>query len=372
MSSQSFSIVYPRRVLQRRVLRWTSRALLPLLTRTKITGREHFPRGGPLLVVGNHIAAMEVVLMVVYAPWQMELIGPGDIPPPPVMDRLARFHGYIPINRGNVDRVALTKALDVLRQGGILGIFPEGGIWDLGARQAKRGVAWLSCQAQAPILPIGFGGVQGALDAMLRLKRPRLSMNVGPLIPPVTCPPGQTRKGCFQEAAMQVMEIVNSLIPEESKIKIPEIREERFELQIAVLDAGGTVVGEGADRPVIHAQALCKMFYRPAILRIFGQDLHLPVSALQNLDTVRDPQPIADAIEAIMGYLSERNPAFFSYRFGPAEGAAMEAGLRELHDLAVWAEKAGYQLSVTPIRRYHLLGQDQEVVETNPGRSHIW
>ena len=43
----------------------------------------------------------------------------------------------------------------------------------------------MSQQAQAPVLPIGFGGIKGALDEMFRLKRPRLSMNVGELIPPV-------------------------------------------------------------------------------------------------------------------------------------------------------------------------------------------
>ena len=127
--TRTYSMSYPRRRLRRSALRWIGRGLLPLLTRTQISGREHFPAHGPLIVVGNHIAAMEVVLMVVYAPWQMELLGPGDVPPPPLMDAIARTHSYIAINRGNLDRRALTQALDVLRQDGILGMFPEGGIW---------------------------------------------------------------------------------------------------------------------------------------------------------------------------------------------------------------------------------------------------
>jgi 1-acyl-sn-glycerol-3-phosphate acyltransferase len=137
----NFSIPYPRRTIHRTAMRLLGRALLPLLTRTTIAGRENWPEHGPLLVVGNHIAAIEAVLMIVYAPWQIEPIGPGDIAPPPAMDAVARMYGYTPINRGNADRAALTKALDVLKQGGVLGIFPEGGIWDTAAKPAKRGVA---------------------------------------------------------------------------------------------------------------------------------------------------------------------------------------------------------------------------------------
>ena len=40
--------------------------------------------------------------------------------------------------------------LDVLRQDGILGIFPEGGTWDPAQMQAQSGIAWLSYKAKAP------------------------------------------------------------------------------------------------------------------------------------------------------------------------------------------------------------------------------
>ena len=125
MKDNNQNLTYPRRRVQRALLRWTGRAFLPLLTRTDVTGLENFPTQGPLLIVGNHIATMEVVLMVVYAPWQMELLGPGDIPPPPMMDAIARMHGYIPINRGNMDRSALNQALGILKQAGCWACSPK-------------------------------------------------------------------------------------------------------------------------------------------------------------------------------------------------------------------------------------------------------
>ena len=70
-------------------MRLLGRMLLPLLTRTTVTGRENWPESGPLLVVGNHIAAIEAVLMIVYAPRQIEPLGPGDIAPSTVVTWIA-------------------------------------------------------------------------------------------------------------------------------------------------------------------------------------------------------------------------------------------------------------------------------------------
>lgn len=366
MSDLQYAVRYPRRTAQRTTARLIGRVLLGLLSRTEVTGRENFPPGGPLLVVGNHVAAIETALMVVYAPWQIEVMGPGDIAPPPELDAIASFYGYTGINRGNVDRQALAKMLDILKQDGVIGLFPEGGIWDPGDKPAKRGVAWLSLQAEAPILPIGFGGLEGALNAMFRLQRPRLHMNVGRLIPPVTLTPGLPRKDCMLRAADRIMQAVYDLVPEETRSRHPEIRDERFELRVAVDDE------PLGDTGIAHADALCKMFYRPAILRIFKKDLNLPVDALQHLDTERDSARIAVAIQPILDYLETDNPAFFTYRFGRSEGAAMEAGLRELQSLARRAAEAGHSLEVTPIRGYYIEGQTREIVEFSPSESHRW
>ncbi|MBN1640328.1 MAG: 1-acyl-sn-glycerol-3-phosphate acyltransferase [Anaerolineae bacterium] len=363
-------IPYPRRRVRRAAMRYAGRALLPLLARIQVTGRDHFPPHGPLLVVGNHVAAVEVALMIAYSPWQIEVLGAGDIPPPPLLDAIARTYGYTPINRGNVDREPLLNTLSVLKSGGRVGLFPEGGIWDPGAMSAKRGVAWLSYRAQAPVLPIGFGGLEGALDAMLRLRRPRLTMNVGRVMPPVSIPAGKPRKRALQEAAAQIMRAVDDLVPEETHAEHAQIEGERFELQIVFLE--GDVPRPTDQDGIPHADALCKMLYRPAILRIFARDLHLDVSALQQLDTERDPLRIASAATAILGYLESRNPGFFDYRFGHADGQAMEAGLRELRELALRVAEQGLQIALTPIRRYRLAGQEEEILESSPHEAPTW
>jgi hypothetical protein len=99
---------------------------------------------------------------------------------------------------------------------------------------------------------------------------------------------------------------------------------------------------------------------------VFARNLKLPVQPLQHLDTEHDAKRLADATQAALGYL-DTNPHFLTYRFGYDEGAAMQTGLKQLQDIGRWAEKNGYKLSLTPIRRYRRRGSDDEIVEDRPG-----
>ena len=71
------------------------RRIAPSAYQDQLIGHKNTSPSGPVLVVGNHGAAMEVVLVVVYALcWQLEMLGPGYIPPPPAIDAIARLFGY--------------------------------------------------------------------------------------------------------------------------------------------------------------------------------------------------------------------------------------------------------------------------------------
>lgn len=370
--SPQVTIDYPRRRLPRHLLRAGGRVLLPLLTQTTVKGRHNFPKHGPLLVVGNHMATMEVVLMIINAPWPMEMLGASDLNPPPWMQAITQFHGFIPVNRGNFDRHAMTQALDVLCQGGILGIFPEGGVWDPGAMDAKRGVAWLSYHSNTPILPIGFGGVEGAMDKLFKLQRPLLSMHVGEIMPPVTVTAETSRRQALQQAANQIMDAVEALIPEAFRLQHPEIVEEHFTLRLTVWDQQGNEIQVPAEYAIVHADALCKFFYRPWMLHIFVKDLHFPAQALQRLEEDPSPESLLTGLDHIANYVKHENPGFFPYRFGPSWGIAMEHGLQELRNVTKWAADNTYTLQIRPTRRYRIADQREEIVETRPPLEHVW
>lgn len=335
-----------------------------LLTRTTITGKENFPEAGPLILVGNHVAMIEVVMMVLYAPYLAEMIAAGDIPLDPRFAALINAYGMIPINRGNIDRDGLNMALAVLEQKGVVGIFPEGGIWETALKQGRTGVAWLSYKSGAPILPIGFGGIEGALGAALRFKRPRLTMNVGPLIPAIHVD-GKNRKQALEEGARLVMSHINRLIPEEDKHKSDMVLDESFGFVLLLQDSSG------AQTPaqIPHSEALGQFFYRPILLNTLARNVKLPVQPLQNLDSEHNPQRIASAAQAILAYLSQ-NPYFLSYRFGYETASAMQTALDALCQIALQAAQNEQQLFLTPLRRYRLHAGGDEIVETGIGKAH--
>ena len=71
---------YPRRRILRFLTKWTFRAVFKLLFRIEVVGIKNFPRNGPILVVGNHTGAMEVLLLNAYAPRQIEMLSAADTP----------------------------------------------------------------------------------------------------------------------------------------------------------------------------------------------------------------------------------------------------------------------------------------------------
>jgi 1-acyl-sn-glycerol-3-phosphate acyltransferase len=347
------------------------RLVLPAAFRLHITGRENFPRKGPLIVVGNHVAAMEAPLMVVYAPWQVELVGAADIPHEKITEFVMWYFGFIPVRRGHVDRSAMDKALGVLHQGGVIGIFPEGGVWSAGKMRPQTGVAWLSYRGRAPVLPMGFGGTLGALGAALRLQRPHLQMNVGRPLPAASPPPGRPRKQYLEEYSLQVMEAVRDLIPAEER-EHESVVDERFELEVAVKDGDGEWIDPPEDVQIRQDVALARLLHNPVSLKVFQENLRLNVESLQNIAAVDDGRVIADAVKRVLNYLQEDNPYFLAYRFGPQEAERMQMGLEELLRLGEWAARMQRPLKVVPVRRYFSPAEGREIVQRQQGGFKGW
>lgn len=361
--SEELRIRYPRRVLLRNALKFAGRTLGAVLARPKITGHEHLPKSGPLIMVGNHVGVVEVAMMASYVPWTIEVMGAGDIPLDPRYGWLAKLYSILPIKRGSMDRDGLNLALDVLKQGGIVGLFPEGGIWEASLRQARNGVAWLSNKANAPVLPIGFGGIDGAVSSILRMRRPRLVMNVGRVIPPVNVEiPGKSRKEALTDGANYIMDRIAELIPEEERrLKQQNYLSENFDFKLIIKTAGGLEVPLPEAAEIVDKKGLSKFFFRPVMLDVFKRNLRLPVHALGQFRRAHAPEAIASAADVILQYL-QTNPYFFVYRFGPDEGEAMGNGLRQLRDAALWlsSNMPGCTIQLKPIRRYVLEVEEDE------------
>jgi 1-acyl-sn-glycerol-3-phosphate acyltransferase len=372
MLQDEYPLAYPRKRIARSLARVFGRLLLPVLFKIKIEGRQNFPRKGPLLVVGNHTAAMEAVMMVVYTPWQVEMIGAGDIPQERIIEVVTGFYGSIPIRRGSFDRQALVKAMGVLKQEGVVGLFPEGGVWSAGDMRPQTGVAWLSYRTGAPVLPISFSGTAGALAEALRFRRPALNMLVGQLIPTARLPEDKPRKVYLQEYASKVIQAITALLPEEKKPKQEAIRNESFRLDLYFQGPDGNRAALPEDLSLHHAQALAKLLHQPRVLKIFDFNLRLPVAALVSVADHHDPGEYVTALNAVLNYLQKENLYLLTYRFGPNEGEQMRMGLEELLEVAMWAQEYNLHIYLTPERHYYSVKKGKEIVQTEQGRFEEW
>jgi 1-acyl-sn-glycerol-3-phosphate acyltransferase len=182
-----------------------------LLLRMTVVGRENVPRDGGLLVTINHLGGADPVLCQVYAPRLLTMVGKIEVLNWPVLSLVARAYAMIPVRRGEVDRAALKRMLDVLEAGGALLIAPEGRESLSGALEAgKTGAAFLALHAGTAILPVGLTGTawRDVLPAWRRLRRAPVTVTYGV---PYRLPAGISRR----EAADEIMRRIAALLPAE-------------------------------------------------------------------------------------------------------------------------------------------------------------
>jgi 1-acyl-sn-glycerol-3-phosphate acyltransferase len=363
MPNRPQKITYPRRRLIRFLLKTFLRFVLTVLFRIEIVGKENFPRKGPLLVVGNHTGAMEVVLLNAFVPWQIEMLSAADMPVERITEIIDSLYRSIPINRGTYDRKALATSLHVLGQNGIVGLFPEGGVWDIGKQKALPGISWLSYRSGAPILPIGFNNTAGAMDAGLKFKRPTLKMYVGKVLPAAEIPPGTAKKIYFQEHAAEVMEVVYSLVSVEIAAQSEDISDESFEMEINLTSNKGDSIELPSELKPQHSYQLARFLHLPLILELFIINLELPVEPLSDLKKKTSPEDLIKAVRSILDYLEKDNPHLLTYRFGIPAGLSMQEGIKELLSILEWCSDRGHEITVTPVRRYYSKMEKKEIIQ---------
>lgn len=144
-------------------------------------GFESVPEHGPAVLCPNHLSFFDSVLMVVSLDRPVYFIGKADYLDSWKTRRLFPALGMIPIDRDSGTRamLALDAAADVLRDGALLCVYPEGtrsrdGRLHRGYTGAARVAAAVGC----PILPVGLVGTDEIQPAGARVPRPRRACSI--------------------------------------------------------------------------------------------------------------------------------------------------------------------------------------------------
>ncbi|MGW5332198.1 lysophospholipid acyltransferase family protein [Streptomyces bauhiniae] len=135
------------------------------LWKPRVLGAWKVPASGPVILAVNHSHNIDGPMVMGVAPRpthflikQEAFIGPLD----PFLTGI----GQLKVDRTTADRTAIGRALGVLEQGGVLGIFPEGTRGEGDFASLRAGLAYFAVRGGAPIVPVA---VLGSADRPGRL-----------------------------------------------------------------------------------------------------------------------------------------------------------------------------------------------------------
>jgi 1-acyl-sn-glycerol-3-phosphate acyltransferase len=142
----------------------------------EVRGREHVPRSGGVIVASNHVSYWDPPLVGAAATRELHFLAKEELFRTPVLGPLIRVFNAIPIRRGVADLSGLTKAMDVLRAGDALIVFPEGTRNRSGTLNAARpGIGMLAVSTDALVVPACIVGSNRPGKWLFRLAPLRVS-----------------------------------------------------------------------------------------------------------------------------------------------------------------------------------------------------
>ena len=183
--------------------------------RFKVQGDENLPSGGAAILACNHVSFVDAVLLMAASPRPIYFVMDHRIFRVPVLGWLFRLAKAIPIAPYKEDpqtyEAAFDRAAQVLREGDLLAIFPEGGITKDGQLQEfKGGIMKIIERAKddgvmAPVIPMALTNLWGSYfsrveqgNAMVRPFRrgmfSRVGLNVGHPVAPAEVQPTLLRE----------------------------------------------------------------------------------------------------------------------------------------------------------------------------------
>lgn len=124
----------------------------------KSTGLHNLPKKGPVIVAANHVSNWDPIVVGIVLPRPVHFMAKAELFQKIWLAWLISGLHAFPVNRGSADRKAIRRALAVLEQNEVLGIFPEGFRNRSGDLKAQTGVAMIALKTGAPVVPIACLG----------------------------------------------------------------------------------------------------------------------------------------------------------------------------------------------------------------------
>lgn len=164
-----------------RILAWIFRLLIGWKLDIKVEGLENLPKRGPALIVFNHNDELDVLAMMFSIPRTMYAFVAHKYRFNPIIAQFNLIGNVILIKRGEKDKRAMQKGLNVLKKRRFLVIAPEGTRGTPGVLgEPKYGAAYLAGITKSVVVPVGIQGTAGSFVKLLRVlfKKDKIPMIV--------------------------------------------------------------------------------------------------------------------------------------------------------------------------------------------------
>lgn len=190
--------IYIYTLLPEFLIRFIAFILGRLMYRLEVRGHEHIPESGPVVLVCNHVAFNDWLIVGGSVRRPARFVMDHRMAKTPVVSTLLRHGKVIPIapehESKEIMERAFAKIAEELRAGEVVCIYPEGKITKDGELNAfKSGIERIVRETPAPVVPMAIDGLWGSVfsrkdgPAMKKLPkrfRARLRLSIGELIAP--------------------------------------------------------------------------------------------------------------------------------------------------------------------------------------------
>lgn len=161
------------------LLRLVMLPLSMLVYRAHTRNAAEVPGCGPAIIAPNHFSAMDHFFCGIYLRRRVRFMAKSQLFKG-ALAPILQHGGAFPVRRGQRDEQAIETALSLLRGGGVVVIYPEGGRSRSGSigEHARPGVGRLALATGAPVIPVAIHG-SASVRAWKRLRFPRVTVAYG-------------------------------------------------------------------------------------------------------------------------------------------------------------------------------------------------
>ncbi len=129
--------------------------IFKLFNRFEIIGKENLPKSGGIVYASNHISFADPIFWVLSIRRRICYMAKAELYNSKFLRGIFKLAGVFPVERGKASVNSVNHAIDIVKNGGILGIFPEGTRSKDGKpARAKSGVAYIANATGADVVPM--------------------------------------------------------------------------------------------------------------------------------------------------------------------------------------------------------------------------